>query len=118
MRINLFKHGSDEFVELLDKNSISYQPLRWPPGTVLAGPQTIEIIAALSGLAIFPSIASVLVQWLKNNASRKITITTEDGKVVSIEGFSLYDVEKLLEQTKSVQAIQTKPDEVVEHQDT
>ena len=118
MKINLFKHGSDEFIELLNDNSIKYQRVQWPPGTILAGPQTIEILTALSGLALFPSVASILVQWLKNRSSRRVTITTEDGKTISIEGCTLKEIEKLLKSADSIQIIQTKPDKEIEHQDT
>lgn len=113
MIVNLFKHGSDEFIQLLDEASIEYQAIGPPIGDVMNAPVTIEIIKALSGLAIAPALAAVLVQWLKNKSARKIMLTDNKGCMKQIEGYSVNEVEKLLLTVKTIEIIQTKSDEKI-----
>jgi hypothetical protein len=50
------------------------------------------------------------VQWLKNRASRKIMIQTKNKKVIHIEGYSVKQVEQVLETAEKITVIQTKSD--------
>ena len=58
----------------------------FPQGTVLAAGEVLEIVKALAGLSLAPSIAAVVVQWLKNKASRKVILQTKENQVVHLEG--------------------------------
>ena len=111
IRVNLFKHGSDAFVELLDDSGISHQKLHlFPPGTIVAAPGMIEIIGATAGLGIPAALSAVAIQWLKNKASRKIIVTTAAGDTVHAEGLSFQELQEVIEQAKTIDVIQTERD--------
>lgn len=113
LRVHLFKHGGGDFVSLLDEAGVEYRMRQFPPGAIMNAPETLEILKTIAGLSILPSIAAVIVQWLKNRASRKIILQTKDNQIVHVEGMDI-DEEKLarlLELSESVTAIQNKPDD-------
>lgn len=113
LRVHLFKYGGDDFVSLLDEAGVEYRMRQFPPGTIMNAPEALVILKTIAGLSILPSIAAVIVQWLKNRASRKIIIQTKDNQIVHVEGMDI-DEEKLarlLELSESVTAIQNKPDD-------
>jgi len=112
IKVHLFKHGGKEFFRLLGEEKVPIQLKRHEPGTIIASGEIIEIVKVVGGLSIAPSLAAVIVQWLKNRASRKIMVQTKDNVVVNVEGQDA-DKEKLqelLEIAYSVSAIQTEPD--------
>ncbi|WP_457665376.1 hypothetical protein, partial [Thiolapillus sp.] len=80
------------------------------PGTILNAGETLEIVKALAGLSLAPSIAAVLVQWLKNKASRKAILQTKNNEVVHLEGYSSKEIEVLISSAKNITIIQTKKD--------
>jgi len=112
IKLHLFKHGGKEFFRLMSESNIPIQLKRHDPGTVMAAGELIEIVKVVGGLSIAPSVAAVIVQWLKNKGSRKIMIQTKDNVVVSLEGPDVdkEKLEELLEIADSVSAIQTQPD--------
>ena len=112
VKLHFFKHGGEEFFRLMKEENIPIQLKRHDPGTIVASGEIIEIVKVVGGLSIAPSLAAVIVQWLKNKASRKITVQTKDNVIVNIEG---QDIEKeklqeLLDVAYSVSVIQTEPD--------
>ena len=111
IELNYFKDGNEEFLALLDENQIPCDKRdKFPPGTVMAAGGAVEIITAIGGASLIPSLAAVVIQWLKNKASRKVMLLTEDNQVVHLEGYSLKDVEKALNLSKKITIIQTKSD--------
>jgi len=111
--VHLFRHGGEDFRKLLEKADVKYVIREHKSGVVMNAGDTIELIKLVGGLSILPSIAAVIVQWLKNKTSRKIMIQTKDNLVVQIEGIEV-DEEKLvhlLEIGVSVTAIQPEPDD-------
>jgi hypothetical protein len=111
LRIQLFKNGSRELFHMLAAQSIPMDMKRSDPGTIMASGEVIEIIKVVGGVSLIPSIALIVIQWMKNKASRKIMIQTKKKEIVEIQGMSIDEVTKLLEIAESVTAIQTKPDE-------
>jgi hypothetical protein len=113
LTVRLFKHGGGEFISLLDKAGIEYRDREYAPGTVLAASETIELVKALAGLSLFPSISMVIVQWLKNKVARKVIIQTSDNQIVHVEGVDIDErkLASLLELTSSITVVQTKPDD-------
>jgi|AntRauTorcE11897_2_1112592.scaffolds.fasta_scaffold06043_2 hypothetical protein len=112
IRLSFFKDGSEAFFEMLDTADIPYEKIQlFPPGTLVASGEAVEIIKAVAGLAIFPSLAAIIVQWLKANASRKVYIQQQDNSSILLEGYSVKDIEKIFEDTKRITIIQTEADE-------
>ncbi|PHS72040.1 MAG: hypothetical protein COB22_06395 [Cycloclasticus sp.] len=111
LEVKFFKDGISDFINLLKSNDIPYEEVsHFPPGTVLAAGETLEIIKALAGLSLAPSIAAVVVQWLKNKASRKVILQTKDKLIVHLEGYSEKEIEALIPNAENIAIIQTKPD--------
>tara|TARA_R110002073_G_scaffold278790_1_gene442550 strand:+ start:2230 stop:2586 length:357 start_codon:yes stop_codon:yes gene_type:complete len=110
IRIITFKRGGKELFSLLAKEQIPMQMQRMEPGTVVASGEWIDIVTAVGGASLIPSIAAIIVQWLKNRGSRKIIIQTKDDQVVHAEGLSIEELEKTLEVAKSISAIQPDGD--------
>jgi hypothetical protein len=52
----------------------------------------------------------VLVTWLRGRASRKVIVQTNEQMVLHIDGYSVKEVEKVLEKASSINAIQTDKD--------
>ena len=113
IKFHLFKNGGREFFRLLSERNTPIQLKRHDPGAVMAAGEIIEIVKVVGGASIIPSIAAIIVQWLKNKGSRKIMIQTKDNVVVSLEGHDAdkEKLEELLEIADSVSVIQTEPDE-------
>ena len=112
MRIYLSKHGSDEFLRLLEESKIEYQRVFPPMGVVVGwADTTIEVIGTLAVIAGGGAgIAAIIVQWLKGKGSRVLQITLSSGDVVRVEGHSVEEVKALLAEARSVAAIQTQAD--------
>jgi hypothetical protein len=113
IKFHLFKHGGVEFFRLLNEENIPFQRRRHGPEIVFASGEIIEILKVIGGLSIAPSLAAVIVQWLKNKTTRKIMIQTKDNIVVSLEGQNAdtKKLERLLKIAYSVSAIQSEPDQ-------
>ncbi len=113
IRVYLFKEGSHEFLNMVEGALIKYERKSlFSPGTVVASGEVIEIIKAIGGASIIPSLAAVIVQWLKNKSSRKIIIQTMSKEIIHLEGYNIEEVEKALEIAESFSVIQTSRDEL------
>ncbi len=111
LEVRFAKNGVNDFTELLDKHDIPYNEVNhFPPGTVLAAGETLEIIKSLADLSLAPSIAAVVVQWLKNKTSRKVILQTKDNEILHLEGYSEKEVAALITNAKNISIIQTKSD--------
>ena len=106
LRIDLVsKTGRFEFFSLLQENNVDFLILKGLPDAGIF--ETFRVIGALA------PVATVLVAWLKKQRSRKIIVKLKDNNIVHIEAtaFSADEIEKLLEQARSVAVIQTEKDE-------
>lgn len=111
VRINLFKDGGLELWRALLDEKIPLYEKRSAPGSVMAAGQFIEVVTAVGGASLVPSIAFVLRQWLKNKASRRIIIQARDQTIIHAEGLSVEELEKAIELAESITAAQTKSDD-------
>lgn len=112
IEISYFKNGSADFFRMLEDENISFKKIKnFPDGTIVASGETIEIINAIGGASIVPSLATIIVTWLKTRASRKAIVTTKDNKIVHLEGYSEKEVSIILDKTRNLTIAQTKPDD-------
>ncbi|UHJ63244.1 hypothetical protein [Vibrio furnissii] len=112
LKISYFRDGSNEFMEMLSDSSIEWSMRqKFPEGTLVASSELIEILKVIGGASIIPSLAAIIVEWLKRNRSREVVVKFRDFTVVHLRGYSTKDVEKILEKTNDLTIIQTKPDE-------
>jgi hypothetical protein len=109
IRVSVFKHSHDPFVQLLEENGVEYYGVALNSQGPCAAGEIIEIVKNVVANATFwPSLATVIVTFLKMNNSRKIIVTTEDNRVIHIEGHSPSEVEKILKESKIITAIQAE----------
>ncbi|WP_092704916.1 effector-associated constant component EACC1 [Rhodanobacter glycinis] len=108
MRVALFKDSQGSFTEALEDAGIPYEELRPVPGQVMAAGTliTIALTTAITG-----PIATVLVAWLRARASRKVMLTLRDKTIVHLEGYSVEQVQQVLELVEYATVIDTKPAE-------
>lgn len=114
LTLEFFKDSKDSFLGGLESASITYKINIPKPGFYASG-GTAEIILALGEASAFVSLATVIVQWLKFKASRKVMIQTTDKKVVIMEaeGYCQKEVSKILENAEKITVIDTKPTQAV-----
>ncbi|MEZ0156202.1 MAG: hypothetical protein AB9Q22_15050 [Candidatus Reddybacter sp.] len=108
LRICLFKHSEESFLAALDETGISHGRVH----QFSSAPQAsgiVESISALSEAMPWNSIAKVLVKWLEVRKSRKVMVTTEDGTVIHLEGYSASQAQKIITNAREVMVIDTKP---------
>jgi hypothetical protein len=111
LEVGFFKDGAEDFLKLLEDNEVPYErKSHFSPGTVVASGEVLEIVKALAGLSLVPSIATVIVQWLKAKSSRKVILQTKDNKIVHLEGYSAKEVGEFIIQSKNISIIQTESD--------
>ena len=111
LEVRFFKDGVDDFKSLLKDKDISFEVVsHFPPGTILNAGEALEIVKALAGLSLAPSIAAVIVQWRKNRASRKVILQTKENEVVHLEGYSVKEIEEFIPNAKNITIIQTEKD--------
>jgi hypothetical protein len=111
LRVYLFKNGRSDFLSLLRENGVEFNEHRPAPGVVMNAGEVIEIINAAKELSPYGALAVVLVTWLRGRASRKVIVQADEKTVLHLEGYSVKDVEKVIEKAVSVMAIQTEKDD-------
>ena len=108
VHLTLFKHSSGSFLSALDEAQIPHEPIRMfstnPQGSGL-----VESIIALSEAMPWNAIAKVVVAWIEARKSREIIIHTATGESIQAKGYSVSEVQKLLQKSTSVLVIDTKP---------
>lgn len=109
LRITLFK-GSFGLVNALNEAGIEYQSYAQRSLEPQASGQVIEIIGAISDAMPWNALAKVLIAWLNARASREVMITTANGEFVQAKGYSIAELQKLLQNAKNVQVVDTQPD--------
>lgn len=107
LQIHLFRDSFKPFMLLLNEHKIQYQIQSQRSG-IHAGPGGIvEVIQAVGVASIWASLASVVVAYINSRRSRKVIITTKDNTIVHVEGLTMSELESVLEQAKSLTAIDT-----------
>ena len=109
IKIVTFRDSKESFLSLLDENNIRFIEQVPHPGVVMAAGEIVEILKAVGAASIFPSLATVAVQWLKARSSRKLMLQTKNKQIVHLEGYSAQEVAVLLEQAESLTVIDKKP---------
>ncbi len=111
-RISYFRDGSDEFMNLLSESLIDWNKRnKFPYGTIVASSELIEVLKVIGGASIIPSLAAVIIAWIKRNESREIIVKLPDFRIVQLKGCTKEEVIKILELSSDMTIIQTKPDE-------
>lgn len=106
-RINLFKDSVKPFVGLLDEHGVkhSYQDPR--AGAFMAAGFVYEV---LREPAMWAALSGVVGAFLGRRTGRKVIITMKDGSAVHAEGLPPKELAKVLEQAKSMLAIDVNVD--------
>ena len=63
----------------------------------------MHVYSALKDASPWVGIAAVLVTWIRARSHRKVIVTSKTGVTVSLDGYSVKDVESLLKQAHSVE---------------
>lgn len=106
LQVHLFKDSEASFIELLDQKDIKFNR-RIQLGEVMASGAMLLVLEAVQAVTPWGALAWVIVEWLKNKRHRKVIITTEDNQVVHAEGLSEAELQQVLQQAKSLAAIDT-----------
>src|SRR2546425_7883789 len=112
LRVTLFAHGRAAFLDLLREHNLEFVKEPIEPDTIRASGEVLNLL----GVAI-PSVAAVLVAWLKARAKRKIILRV-GMRTIHIEGpHSVDEVKEILEKAAAEDAsitamvIQTEKDD-------
>jgi hypothetical protein len=108
--VHVFKDSFGPFLALLNENQVPYRMREQRAGVPMAS--SSGVIEVLQSAAMWGSLASVIVAFLKVSHGRKVIITTKDNKVIHAEGLTHKELEQLLENAKSLTAIERKPADV------
>lgn len=107
LRVNVFRDSHEPFTNLLKENKIEYYGIALNSfGPVNAG-EILEIIKTVGNTALWPSLATVVVAFIRARKSRKIIIQTKDNQILHAEGFSVEEISKLLENARDITVIDT-----------
>ena len=102
--VHLFKDSFDPFLALLNEHQVTYQMREVRAGITMASSGVVEILQVVGNAAMWAALASVLVAFINSRRGRKVIITTKDNTVIHAEGLSVKELEKVLEQAKSLTA--------------
>lgn len=82
MKITLLGRGSESLLTDFDSAGIEYE--RWlpKPGQIMNAGLWVKIAENTP----WSALSKVFVAWLRGRASRKVTITQNDNKILHIEG--------------------------------
>ena len=103
--VHLFKESFGLFVGLLNEHGVEYQLREVRTGVPMAAGGTLEIIQAVGNVAMWGSLATVLVAYINGRRGRKVIITTKAGTVIHAEGLSHKELESLLESAQNLTVV-------------
>jgi hypothetical protein len=103
MIITLVGKSSKTLLGDFDAAGIEYETRLPQPGMIMNSADAVRILE----LAI-PSVAAVIVAWLKYAPTRKVMITQRDNRIWQAEGRSIEEVEQLLISAKTIMALDAK----------
>ena len=108
LRFTVFKNSGESFLSALDNAGISHQTVKeYSSQPRMSG--IVEAITALSEAMPWNSIAKIVIAWIDAKKSREVMITTSDGKIFHVKGYSSKVVKSLLQESISIAVIDTKP---------
>jgi hypothetical protein len=105
MLISLCGKGAGGLADDLDAAGVKYDTSVPTPGVIHAAAGDILNIA--HDAAPYAAIAAVLIAWVRARATRAITLTLNDFKIIHAKGYSVDDLEVILRITKRVDVIDT-----------
>ncbi len=105
IQIHLFKDSFSPFLTLLNEKEVQYKMRAVRSAEPMACAEIIEI---LKTDGFWQGLAAVIVAFIKYRNSRKVIITTNDNKIIHAENLSKEELEKILKESKSVTAIESK----------
>ena len=105
MKIWLHGVGSDSILSDFDAAGINYVHHQLEPRQIMNACEWVEILESTTPRS---DIASVLVEWIRTRASRKVIVTLENKEVFHVGGMSMDEVERLLPLAKMIMALETK----------
>ena len=100
--VHLFKESFGEILELLNEHDVKYRMREVRMNVPIASGATLEIIQAVGNVAMWGSLATVIVAYIKSRRGRKVIITTKDGTIVHAEGLSHSELNDLLEKASNL----------------
>ena len=109
LRATTFKDSDISFRDVLNEHGIKFNRRIQLSEAVTASGLTIEIIITGG----WGALAIACLAWASVKKSRKINITTKDGKSIWLEGYSAKDAEKILDSAKSIAVIDTEKSEAL-----
>lgn len=109
IRVFLFNNSYGSFVQTLKEEELRYHESGVGRPSLSASGYTIELLAAIGGVTLIPKIAEVLIAWISTRPSRKVIIQTSDKNTIRIEGYSVKEVEEILERTNTISVIDMLP---------
>ena len=108
LKATTFKDSNRSFLAMLDEHEIEYNRRIHLGGPMAAG-LTIEIV--INGG--WGAVAVACIAWAAIRKSRRINVTTKNGKVVWLEGYSAKEAEQILSSAQQIGVIDTESDEKV-----
>ncbi|HEY8117703.1 MAG TPA: hypothetical protein VIE91_00540 [Methylophilaceae bacterium] len=109
--VHLFRTSFGPFITLLNKHEIKYRMRANRTGIPIANGEVLEVIKILSSATFWPSLAAVIVAFIKSRSGRKVIISTNDNTAIQAEGLSIEKIEELLHIAKNISAIDTNQTE-------
>ena len=106
--VHLFKDSFGPFMSLLNEHNVAYSMREQRSGVQMAASGVVEV---LQTAAMWGSLASVIIAFLKYRHSRKVIITTKENEIIHAEGLTHKELESILTRAKSLTAIETTIDE-------
>jgi len=108
IRVHVFRDSYDPFTQLLDQNNIKYYGVALNSSGPMNAGEMLEIVKTVGNATLWPSLASVIVAFIRARKSRKVTITTKDNKIFHAEGYSMEEISQILHEARSITAIDTE----------
>ena len=105
--LHVFKDSFGPVLELLNENNLKYQMHQNRSGAVMAASGIIEIILSP---AMWGSLATIVVMFIKAKHGRQVIITTKDNKIIHAKGLTKEELEPILKEAKNLAAIDTGKD--------
>ena len=100
--IHLFKESFGEILELLNEHDVKYEMREVRMNVPIASGGTLEIIQVVGNVAMWGSLATVIVAYIKSRRGQKVIITTREGTIVHAEGLSYSELNDLLEKASNL----------------
>lgn len=112
IQVHVFRDSRDSFTQLLDQNDIGYYGVALNSYGPMNAGEILEIVKAVGNAALWPSLATVIVAFIRVRKTRKVIITTKNNMIFHAEGYSVEEISQILHEARSITAIDTKKPEI------